>query len=145
MLSSTVNVMTGLQKFVVTFIATAGSVITVMNSPNFAAAVPIILLLWLSIIMILWINQRHIELKTAAAKAEESAKESRLAELRCQEELHTRDKLLAVVWEKLKQRSGGTRPPVPDLAKIVGEKTAKAIMDAGALVDLNQRTQEIKL
>lgn len=130
--------LTAMQKIVVGFIASAGSAMTVMNSPNFTSALPILLLLWLALIMVMWVNQRHQELRVAAEA-------SRAAEQRCQEELHTRDKLLAVLWEKLRQRSGGIRAPVPDLERIVGPKVAKAIEDAGALVDLNQQTQEIKI
>lgn len=130
--------MTALQKFAVTFIASAGSAMTVMNSPNFMSALPIVLLLWLALIMVVWVNRRQGELQAVAANAV-------AAERLCQEELHARDKLLAVLWEKLRQRSGGTRAPVPDLKRIVGDKVARAIEDAGALVDLNQDTQEIKI
>lgn len=60
----------------------------------------------------------------------------RLSKQDCVEELHERDKLLAVLFFHLQVRSGGGRAPAPSLDDIVGPKVAKAVRDAAIFLNL---------
>lgn len=131
----TFQALTRLQKLVAAFVAVAGSAMTIAGSPDVFTTAMLIGIIFLSLVLVLWVNQRMTELAALAKSAV-------AAEKRCIENLHQRDKLLAVLYFDLKGRSGKNRAPVKELENIVGPDVAKAVKDAAAMLHM---TQEIQL
>lgn len=121
------------QKLATGFLAIAGGVVTLASSKDFIDALPVLGVIGLSVVLIMWVNNRMKEMGDVAAKAV-------AGESRCNENLHQRDKLLAILYYDLRSRSGQHRRPTPDLEKIVGPEVARAVRDAAELLDLTTGT-----
>lgn len=126
--------LTRVQKLATLFLTLAGTVVTIAESKNLTVMVTLLGVIALSTLLLFWVYAR---LKDLTAIAGEAIK----AERKCIENLHERDKLLAILYYDLKRRSGKNREPIADLEAIVGPEAAKAVQDAGKMMHMTQEIQ----
>lgn len=112
-----------LKELLASIAALLAGVAAFIASPQWPMAALLLVLIVISTAFGLWVRRHIISQDAAIAECTKD----RAA---CREDLHKRDKALAVLWVKASQNSGGKRPGVPALRDLLGEDADHAIDEA---------------